>query len=233
MAAMVMAAHTQMCGGEFATFFNDENRADILRGLFSSYYINSNQTVFDTNRSWTGRLPLLTTLFPKSRMICCVRELSWIVDSLERQLAKHPLQLSMMYGYKPDTSVYSRVEMLMNPESGLIGTSWSSLNEAWFGELAKRLIVIPYDHLATDPKSVISRLYAELGMEPFEHDFDNVSYSESEFDQHIGMPGLHDVAKEVTFTMRQPSIPPDLFNKYNNTAFWKSPDLNPRGVTVL
>jgi sulfotransferase len=39
--------------------------------------------VFDTNRSWCARLPLLTSLFPEAKVICCVRDIPWIFDSID------------------------------------------------------------------------------------------------------------------------------------------------------
>ena len=34
-------------------------------------------------------------------MICCVREVAWIVDSLERQAQRNPFELSGLFGYEP------------------------------------------------------------------------------------------------------------------------------------
>jgi sulfotransferase len=81
-----------------------------------------------------------------------------------------------IFDNKPGSSIYSRVEMLMNSESGLIGLPWSSLREAWFGDGANRLIIVPYDTLATYPERTMRGLYAALGEPYFSHDFENVSY---------------------------------------------------------
>ncbi len=234
-ASLLGAMHPKMCGGEFGGFFDDTNRAAILRGVFGAYYPETaeNHVVFDTNRSWTGRAALLGELYPQSRIICCVREIGWIIDSIERMLAKNPLQLSRMFNFQPGTSVYARVEILMNSDTGLIGLPWSTLREAWFGGSAKRLIIVPYDHLVKNPKRTLERLYAELGEPVFTHDFDDVAYDEPDYDSHIGMPGLHAVHKKVEFRERKPCIPPDIFAKYAATHFWENPELNARGVTIL
>ena len=56
-------------------FFDEVQRAAVLRGLFESYYnaITPTYTVLDTSRSWTTRLDLLARLFPDAKVICCVR----------------------------------------------------------------------------------------------------------------------------------------------------------------
>ncbi|MBF0563175.1 MAG: sulfotransferase [Alphaproteobacteria bacterium] len=228
--------HQKMSGsGEFSVFFDTARRRAVLRGVFDSYYgdLPENHVVFDTNRTWTGKAAWLGALYPDSRIICCVREIGWIIDSIERMLNKNPLELSRIFEFKPGSSVYSRVEILMNSEKGLIGQSWSTLREAWFGDHAKRLIVIPYDHLAANPRETLDKLYAELAEPSFAHDFENVAYDAAEYDANLGMPDMHSVRKKVDFQQRTPCIPPDLFAKYAASSFWLRPELNRYGVTIL
>jgi sulfotransferase len=221
-------------GSEFAVFFNDARRQAILKGMFQGYYaeLPPVRVVFDTNRTWTARISLLGALYPHSRVICCVRDIGWIIDSIERQLRKNPLQFSRVFDYKPGASVYTRTGILMDMEKGLIGLPLSSLREAWFSDEAKRLIVIDYDRLASEPESVLRRLYQELGEPWFNHDFDHVSHDEPDYDDLLGMPGMHKVREKVRLEKRQPSIPPDLFTKYSHLGFWKSPETNVRGVSI-
>jgi sulfotransferase len=233
---LFVAAMTQMSGAsEFAVFFDDARRQAILKGIFNSYYggLGGDRVVFDTNRTWTGRLSLLAKLYPRARIICCVREVGWILDSIERQLRKNPLQFSRVFDYKPGSSVYSRTTSLMNVEGGLIGLPLSDLREAWFSDEARRLIVIDYDRLASEPEAVLRGLYREIGEPWFAHDFDHVSYDEPDYDDVLGMPGLHKVRERVRLEKRELSIPPDLFAKYSHLSFWKSPEANTRGVSIL
>ena len=79
---------------EFAHFFTDDRRRAIIRGLFDAYYteVAPDRVVFDTNRSWTARTALLAEVYPGARIICCVRDLAWVIDSIERLIRKNPLQ---------------------------------------------------------------------------------------------------------------------------------------------
>lgn len=235
-AALLAAMQHEMSGAtEFAPFFHDTRRRTILRNVVAGYYADKGDgdVVFDTNRLWTARLPLLLDLYPEARVICCVRDVGWIIDSVERALNKNPLQLSKVLGFKPGNSVYSRAELLMNSENGLVGQAWASLREAWFGEAADRLIVVSYDYLTQQPRQALARLYRELGETPFDHDFTNVEFNENDYDLSIGMPGLHKVRQKVEYVKRDPCIPPDLFAKYNDASFWRRADLNRRGATLL
>lgn len=227
--------HSMSGGGEFASFFTDEKRRAIIRGLFDSYYADSpsDRVVFDTNRTWTARLPLLFELYPDARVICCVREAAWIIDSIERLVRRNALQPSKLFNYRGGGSIYSRVEILMDSEKGLVGLAWSSLREAWFSEFAKRLIVVNYNSLAGDPRGIMSRLYQALGETPFEHDFNHLRFDEPDYDAELGLPGLHRVRPKVEPASRQSCLPPDLAAKYAEVNFWLNPKLNIRGVTVL
>ncbi|WP_158816037.1 sulfotransferase [Methylocapsa sp. S129] len=220
---------------EFAVFFSGERRRAILRGLFDAYYadIPTGNIIFDTNRTWTGKASLLKELYPQSRIVCCVREVGWIIDSVERMLRKNPTQVSRIFNYTPGSSVYSRVETLMNSENGLVGLAWSSLREAWFSESAKQLIVIGYENLVREPDLTLRRLYEELGEKPFKHDFDRVTYDEPDYDALLGMPGMHRVREKVEYQEREICIPPDLFSKYSDASFWLRPEMNRRGVKIL
>ena len=54
----------------------------------------------------------------------------------------------------------------------------------------------------------------------FGHNFDEVDYEHNEFDQKLGVKGLHTVRKKVTFKPRRTILPPDLFAKYHEMDFW-------------
>ncbi|HEY8095611.1 MAG TPA: sulfotransferase [Methylobacter sp.] len=238
--SLIDAIQPYTSGGEYSLFFDDVTRANMFRGLFDSFYAQTlakmpeNPVIVDSNRWWTGHAPLIAHLYPSSRIICCVRDIGWIIDSLERLLAKNPLQLSRIFGAGSINTVFGRAESLMNPEQGLIGTPYYKFSEAWFGDQAKRLIVVPYNNLVKEPKRTMQRLYAELNEPQFNHDFDNVEYDDvSEYDAYIGMPGLHTVRKKVEFADRMPAIPPEIFFKYAGAQFWDKPEMNPRGVKII
>ncbi|MDP2848188.1 MAG: sulfotransferase [Humidesulfovibrio sp.] len=234
-ASLCTAMHEGMCGGEFGVFFDDARRKTMLKGVFDSYYGEdaTGRVIFDTNRVWTARMALLDTMYPGARIICCVRDVAWIIDSVERMLQKNPLQLSRIFDYQPGNSIYARAETLMNADSGLIGRALSALREAWFGDFASRLIVVPYDTLAREPKQTLERLYAELGETPFEHNLNKVIYDEPDFDANLGMPGLHKVREKVEYRERQSVLPPDISARLAPANFWQQPELNVRGVTIL
>jgi sulfotransferase len=219
---------------EFAFNIQDDIRKRVLRALFDAYYAEliGSKTVFDTNRAWCAFVPSIASLYPDSKVICCIRDPAWIIDSIERHAQATNMAPSRMFGFDPSGTVYSRVEMMMRPSAGVIGYPMSALRQAWFGEYADRLIAIRYESLTERPGEVMSELYKVLGEPQFQHDFDNLQYDEAEFDKHLGLPGFHRVRGRVEPSRRQPIVPPDIFLQ-NQHGFWEDPQANPRGVLIL
>lgn len=207
---------------EFGVMFSDIDRVNILRGLFDSYYQEKRKDViFDTNRSWTQKLPVLLELFPDTRLICCVRPINEIMASFERQYLDSPLQLSQIVGYDPDTSVYVRTDRLMM-SNGLVGLALNGLKEAFYGHNSDRLMVISYNQLVSNPATVIESIYQFVGEPLYAHDFDNVAFEEKAFDTLLGAPGLHDVRQKVGVAPSRVILPPDVVARYVGVPFWES-----------
>jgi sulfotransferase len=219
---------------EHAVFFTDDRRRRILSALFDAYYdAGQDQVVFDTARLWSGQLPLIAALFPRARVICCVRDIRWVLDSAERMHRKAPLQTSALFEHDPGTSMAVRVNSLMDPTKGLVGAAWTALREGWFSDHAAALIVLRYETLVASPAMAITRLYQALDEPEFAHDFNALSYAEPEYDARLGMPGLHDIAGAVRATPRQTVLSPDVFERFGNLQFWLNSGNNPRQVDVI
>ncbi len=227
--------HSMSGANEYVSFFTDERRHALIRGLFQSYYAQESNAyvIFDTNRSWTARLPLLRRIFPNVQVICCVRGIGWILDSIERLVRKNPLQPSKLFNHKPGSSVYARVEILMDPEKGMVGSAWSSLREAWFSEEAERLLLIDYDALVQDPARALAAIYQRLDMEPYTHHFDRIEFDSPGYDADLGLPGLHYIRPTISPFKRATCLPPDIFAKYSDASFWLNAKMNPRNVEVI
>ena len=212
---------TVSAGSEFAPVVGRDKRKALLRGLFDAYYADvEREVVFDTNRSWCARLPLVRDLFPEAKVIACVRNVAWIMDSFERMYRANPYEYTRLFGAAGARgTVYSRLEGLAQHDQ-TVGHAWSALREAFYGEHAASLLLVDYELLTRAPARVLRLVYDFLGEPHFEHDFENVEYDAEEFDQQLGAPGLHKVKARVAFTPRPTIIPPDLFDKFNQMSFW-------------
>lgn len=209
-------------GTELSSMVNEDQRARLLRGLFDSYYEDQDaDVIFDTNRAWTAQLPALMRLFPEAKLICCVRDVSWVMDSLERQYRNNAFEHTRLFNNPAERStVYTRLDALAGANR-LVGYAWHALREACYSEFADRLVLVDYDLLSARPAEVFALLYQFLEEEPYDHDFENVEYDAPQFDAQLGLDGLHRVHKKVSARPRQTVLPPDLFKRYSNMAFWR------------
>jgi len=212
-------------GSEFASVVDARQRKRLLQGLFENYYEAQadKEVIFDTNRLWCAKLPTLLDLFPNAKVIACVRNVAWIMNSIERLYRANPYENTKLFAnFGGRSNVYNRLEMLAMHDQ-LVGFGWAATRDAFYGDDARAMLVIDYDLLAQAPEKVMPLIYKFIGEPLFEHDFNNVEYDAPDFDLSLGVPGLHKVKPKVEFKPRRSIIPPDLFDKYSQMSFWHDP----------
>ena len=220
---------------DFSFAISDEARVSVLRGLVENFYAAQSEAnvVFDTSRLWCSRIQMLDTLFPKARIIACVRPLPWVLDSMERLVRKQPVNVSKVFRFDTNTTVYSRVQALTDPR-GMVGFSFQAIKDAFYGQYAAgHLMLLTYETLTRNPEAALRAVYDFIGEPWFEHDFNSVEYGASEFDMRVGMPGLHTVRSRVEAPERKPILPLEIFNRFLPESFWLDPKNNVSGVPIV
>ncbi|WP_233842664.1 sulfotransferase [Dyella sp. 2HG41-7] len=219
---------------EFSVFITDQQRRRVLQNLFESYYgpEYTAEVVFDTSRIWCSKLPVLCGLFPSVKMIACVRHVSWVIDSVERLVRNNALRPSSIFSYQTGGTVYTRAEGLANGD-GMVGYAYNALKEAFYGEHAQHLMLLQYETLVRDPARAMAAVYDFIGEPAFKHDFDSVQFDADEFDARAGTPGLHAIGKKIVAQERTTVLPPDVFRRFENDAFWLNAQANPQSVRVV
>ena len=185
---------------------NEDKRKKIIHGIFDNYYDSDKEVVFDTNRGWTLLTPLLKQLYPNFKMIVCVRQLTWILDSFETLVRKNAMSVTSMFSPDEATNVYSRCHTLMRPYRP-IGFAFKGLKQA-----------IPPAELS---HIVMKEIYNFINQPLYTHDFNNVEASYDEFDDEVSLKGLHTTRKKVEYIQRQMILPPDLQQQYANYEVWR------------
>jgi sulfotransferase len=214
-------------------FIDDAKRERILRGLFDNYYADCTaEVIFDTNRDWCAWMPAIARLFPDAKVIACVREVAWVIDSIERLIQRNILSPSSIFNYSPGGTVYTRAYSVV-AQDGLVGAAYEGLKQACYGAQKERLLLVQYESLTADPAKTMRAVYAFLGEPAFEHDFEHVDYDVTEFDMRAGTPGLHTVRRLVKAESRATLLPPDLFNRFTHHTFWRDSDNIPDGLRVV
>ena len=204
---------------EASYFLTEAQKAHLLRHAITGCHAQDG-IVFDTNRGWPCFLPLLATLFPECRVICCVRDIGWIIDSFERLRRRNSFEISALYG--SGNTVQERAQSLISA-TGPIGFAMNALSEGLYGEHADRMLLVEYETLARRPEETIHAVYDWCRIKHYDqHDFSAIEPipGVEEFDRRGGAPGLHAVSARVTWTPRETILPPEIFNSFGK-PIWR------------
>jgi sulfotransferase len=219
---------------EFAPYIDDGKRNRIIQSVFSEFYAETKaEVVFDTSRAWCARMSLIKTLYPEAKVIACVRHMPWIIDSIEQLVQCNVFQPSSIFNYLTGGTVYSRADGVAGSD-GMVGYAYNALKEAFFGGNANnRLLLLQYETLTTNPEKALRAIYDFIGEPYFNHDFDHINFDATEFDKKAGTPGLHNVRSKVDSNQRTTILPPDIFRRFENDAFWMDATLNRNSVPII
>jgi len=213
---------------EVYSLISEDARRNVLRGLFASYYDNINrEVVFDSGRYWTSQMAAIAQLFPDAKVICCVRPVAEIIDSIERLLERNALETSALFGFKADGNLVTRAEYTKSPK-GIVGNALNNLKEAYYGRFSDRLLLVRYDSLTAKPLETLERIYQFIEEPIFAHDPENFEFDAELVDLRLGAKGLHTVRGPVFYREATPHLPPDLIKACNSMDFWASPVLRGR-----
>ncbi len=208
--------------GGYRTQCPEAKRKKLIQNLMHTYYEDSNEISFDTNRGWTLMTALMRDVFPDIKMICCVREVPWILDSFEQLLHKNPYSTSSLFSAEESVDIYSRAAALLRPDR-TVGFALNGLKQAVYGADQDMILMVNYDDLCKAPEAVMKDIYQFIGEDDYAHDFSNLAASYDEFDQDVNLKGMHTVRKTLTNIVRDPILPPDLWHQAASLSFWKTP----------
>lgn len=199
----------------------EDKRKKIISGIFDNYYDNPNKEVFfDTNRGWTLLLPLIKDLFPYTKLILCVRDIEWILDSFEQLIRKNPYALTNMFSEEENTNVYTRCKTLLR-EDRTLGFAYMALKHAITSKEKNMIYILEYEKLCRFPEQTMKEIYHFVDQEYYEHDFNNVETSYDEFDADVNLSGLHTTRKKIEYIPRQMIIPPDIREMVRGWEVWR------------
>jgi len=75
-------------------------------------------SICDINRVWIAKLPALIKLFPEAKFVCLVRDVAWIMDSMERQFQNNAFENTRIFSHPNQrATVYTRTESLAGSNS--------------------------------------------------------------------------------------------------------------------
>jgi sulfotransferase len=212
-----------MTGCENNLNLTEDRRRNILLSIFEGYYKHIEKPViFDSSRGWTKSTTLLQELFPTTKILCCVRDIPWIINSFELINKKNPFYTSTLVKQECNDNVFSRSDGMMDKNGGVIAGPWICLQEGY--ALNPEMIhFIEYENLCKEPERTMRGVYEFLEKPYYSHDFENVEYSNENFDNACNLKDLHTVKRKVEYKPPRIILPPEIVKKYKemNMEFWR------------
>lgn len=201
---------------------NEYARLNVLKGILESYHKTSTKDIiFDKDRMWISKIPLLENLLQqKVKILCPVRNPAEILSSFERIRKDNPTRL-VAPELNGANTVAARAMYYSSPD-GVLGLSHAMLKDALVTGYEDRLLFVDYNVFCNNPKSQIKRIYNFFELPKFEHNFQQIQQTEVYNDLATDLPNLHKVKPrlEKTTTNCVEYIGLDLYQQYNSQIFW-------------
>ena len=207
--------------GQHNLTITEDQRKNLMYGIFDGYYKHIEKPViFDSSRGWTKKTNFLKALFPDTKILCPVRDIVSILNSFEVIASKNPFHTKTLTEHKDN--VFARCDGMMDKNGGIIAGPWILLQEGY--ALNPEMIhFIEYENLCKEPEKTMRQVYEFLERPYYSHDFENVEYSNENFDRVCNLKDLHTVKKRVEYKPPRNVLPPEIGKKYRemNMEFWK------------
>jgi sulfotransferase len=116
-----------------------------------------------------------------------------------------------------------RADHLMRPK-GLIDNALYGIAYAMLEENRKYFHLVEYEDLLDNPSKAMDGIYDFLGVDKFEHDFNNIKNNIKEDDKIYGLEGMHDVRPSISRRKidKTSLLSPYVLNKYAGLEFWRN-----------
>ncbi len=159
-----------------------------LRDSEASIYV-------DKSRSWLFEKQLLRDIYGDDfRIICMVRDMRDVVASMEKNHRKNIYRADHIED-GGGLDLTQRVNKYLS--SIPIAPFLHKVQDVIQCDDMDNIIFVKYEALIANPSKVLEALYKALGIEPFEHDFDNIEQLTHEDDEWHGIYGQHKIRRKI------------------------------------
>jgi sulfotransferase len=207
-------------GAESNLTVSEEQRKNLMYGIFEGYYKHIDKPViFDSSRGWTKKTPFLKALFPYTKILCPVRDIVSILNSFEVLFNKNYFYTKQINEKIFSENIFIRIQELFQRE---IFNYYSFLLEC-YAMNPEMIHFIEYENLCKEPEKTMRGVYEFLEKPYYSHDFENLEYSNENFDKACNLKDLHTVKRKVEYKPPRIILPPEIVKKYKemNMEFWR------------
>lgn len=206
---------------------NRDQLKNVLRGILNSYYLTDKNIVFDKGRGWLSMIETIEFIFnQKAKIICTVRNINEILASFEvlwRNTTGQSQWNIEQNNYEKSLTINGRAE-LWSEAGQPLGSAFNRLKDAVERGYKDRLYFMEFDNLTHNPKETLQGIYNFLGLQYYNHDFNNIQQVTKEDDDNIHrIKDLHTIRSKVEpVPLKAHTILGEVANKYANLEFWRN-----------
>lgn len=159
---------------------------NMIIGFYQDQVVNG-QLPIDKNRSWSSKIDMLDEIFRcEVKMLFPIRHIGDCVISMEKVNRKSTVNYHGDNGnFLNEQTTVGRAENFLK-EDGVMGQHLVQLRELHYRGFQDRMVFVPYDDMLTYPVETFRRIYDELGLPNYKHDFNNIKQTVFEQDMHHG-----------------------------------------------
>ena len=203
---------------------DSSNLRNVLHAALHAYHGTDRPIVIDKGRGWTSMLEMLEFITgEEAKVLVPVRDITHILASLEKVHRKSIATNQHQGSYEDGQTTQGRAQQHLR-NTAVLGLAYDRLKDAMQRGYENRLGLIEFEDLTHNPAETMAKVYEFLGVEPFDHDFENVEQYTHEDDSVHGGLDLHTIRQKVK-PVRDDSVSilgPDLVKQYTGTEFWRA-----------
>lgn len=167
-----------------------------LEGGSMSWYqkLTNRPVVVDKSRGWLEYAELLWRVFPDAKIICMIRDIDKIIESLEkiyRDNPGHPETRNL-----PKTA-NQRANFWLQSGNVPLGVALDRIRDRQSRGPDQRVLYMNYQELTHDPIGSMRRVFNHIEVEAFDVDPKQINKLVDEDDSHYGIFGSHKLKPEV------------------------------------
>jgi sulfotransferase len=199
----------------------------VMNAHLNAYHDTDKEIIIDKGRGWLSLIEMIEFVKDeKAKIIVPVRNIAEILSSFEKLWRKTTGNQQWGFeasDYFKSQTVEGRCD-IWSSATQPVGLAYNRVCDALSRGLEDRMLFVEFDLLTLNPSNEMNKVYDFLGINRFNHDFDNVPQYTKEDDINIHhIEGLHDVRPKVEPIPHSAYkiLGQNLINKYSNLEIWR------------
>jgi sulfotransferase len=156
--------------------------------------------VVDKSRGWGYYRDFLDFFYPNPKIVCMIRDPRAILASMEKNHRKNPEKSNNLTSEAQMANITTeqRIDTWVNNPP--VGLAMERLKQLIKEGKDKQMLIVKYENLVKHPQSELNRIYKYFELEPYTHNFDNITQVTQEDDSVYGVYGDHTIRPKVEYT---------------------------------